>query len=247
MDYIHINKLVTTSIYKQIASSITKAIEEGILKYNDKLPTEKEICESFSISNTAVKMAYEKLIEEGKIKRIKGKGTYVTNRKTYSTELHSFYELDVIDFDDFNKYKREIILFERLLDDFSAYKAMNLTSGDRCYQIMYVVKKDQNPIFLQKVYLPKKYYRDFRKKFNKFDKLYEFIENEYKYEIKHLSSTYNAINASSAEALLLNINPDDAIYFVRTKIIDVFNQVVGYVCSYYPGDFTEFEVTVHAY
>jgi len=73
MNYIVVNKLITKSIYKQIADSITESIESGILSYNDRLPTEKEICKMFSISQTAVKMAYEKLINEGKIIRVKGK------------------------------------------------------------------------------------------------------------------------------------------------------------------------------
>ena len=80
MDYLYVNKTLKVPIYKQLSNSITKAIEEGQLKYNDKLPTEKEVCRTFSISHTVVKMAYEELINEHKIKRIKGKGTYVTNR-----------------------------------------------------------------------------------------------------------------------------------------------------------------------
>ncbi|MFA6377102.1 MAG: GntR family transcriptional regulator, partial [Acholeplasmataceae bacterium] len=85
MDYIYVNKKLKTPIYKQISNSITKAIDEGVLSYNDKLPTEKEIYKTFSISPTAVKMAYEELILNQKIKRIKGKVTYVTNRYLFHT------------------------------------------------------------------------------------------------------------------------------------------------------------------
>ncbi|MBN1968792.1 MAG: UTRA domain-containing protein, partial [Candidatus Delongbacteria bacterium] len=77
-------------------------------------------------------------------------------------------------------------------------------------------------------------------------KLSHLIEQEYNYRIKHLHNTFSPINASSAEALLLRINPDDAIYFVRMKMVDTNDQIIGYVSNYFPGEFTEFEVMVHA-
>ena len=60
MAYLFVNKKLKTPHSKSL-SAITKAIDEGVLSYNDKLPTEKEICKTFSISPTA-KMAYEDLI-----------------------------------------------------------------------------------------------------------------------------------------------------------------------------------------
>ena len=94
MDYIFINKTLKVPIYKQISSSITEAIETGRLTYDDKLPTEKEICHMFSISPTVVKKAYEDLIAQQMIKRIKGKGTYVTNRFVFKSQMHEFYQID---------------------------------------------------------------------------------------------------------------------------------------------------------
>ena len=245
LDYIRVNKLITTSIYKQIASSIADAIDSGLLKYNDKLPTEKEICDSFSISNTAVKMAYEKLIQEGKIKRVKGKGTFVTNRKVYRTDLHSYYEA-VVDDGPNGKYHSEVLLLGRILKDYSVYRAMRLDVGEKCFYLMAVTKRGNNPVLLRKIYLPEKYFPDFRDKHINYDRVYEFIEKGYGYKVKHMHSTFSTINAKSDEALLLNIQKDDALYYVRTFIIDDKDRIIGYVCNYFPGEFTEFEVTVHA-
>lgn len=246
MDYIYINKLLTTSIYKQIASSVTDAIDLGLLKYNDKLPTEKEICQAFSISQTAVKMAYEKLITEGKIKRIKGKGTYVTNRATFRTDLHSFYEVNVVESAQNEIYTKQTIMLGKTSKDYSANRELKLKNSEQCYLIVHVIKSKQNQMLLQKIYLPKKYFTDFEKRYKKDTSLYPFIEKEYNYEIKHIHSTFSAINASASDALLLGMNPDDAIYFIREKIIDKEDNVIAYICNYFPGEFTEFEVIVHA-
>ncbi|MBI9009887.1 MAG: GntR family transcriptional regulator [Tenericutes bacterium] len=247
MDYIKINRLVTTSIYKQIASGITEAIDSGLLKYGDKLPTEKEICQAFSISHTVVKMAYENLIVEGKIKRIKGKGTYVTNRANFHTDLHAFYEVDIKNNDSKIKYNTEVVLFDRIVKDYSAYRALKLENGEKCYKIVTLTKSEQNPIVLQKIYLPEKLYPNFLNCYNSFDKLYDFLESDCcNKKINGLHSIFSAINVSAPDALLLNLNNDEAISFIRTKIEDKNDEIIAYVCSYFPGDLSEFEVIVHA-
>lgn len=242
MDYIKIDKLVTISIYKQIASSITNAIKSGLLKYNDKLPTEKELCESFSISNTAVKMAYEKLISEGLIKRIKGKGTYVTNRNTYQTALHSFYEFDV----KHKEYKTEVILYDRIFKEYGPYRALKLEAGEKCFKLHCVTKKGKNPVALRKIYFPEKFFPSFLETYQSFDNVFDYIEKIYNYKIKHQHNTFSTINATSAEAQLLNINNDDAIYYVRSTITDQSDEIIAYISHYFPGEFTEFEVVVNA-
>ena len=44
MDYITINKYSLVPLYSQLKESIKEAIQNGILKPGDKLPTEHEIC-----------------------------------------------------------------------------------------------------------------------------------------------------------------------------------------------------------
>mgnify|MGYP000857975976 CR=1 FL=1 len=92
----------------------------------------------------------------------------------------------------------------------------------------------------------RKFYSDFLDVYNEDTNIFEMIENGYGYNIKELVSSFSTINASASDALLLRLKQDDAIYSVRTKIIDVNDVVIGYFCNFYPGAFTEFEVKVHA-
>jgi GntR family transcriptional regulator len=245
VDYIHINKLITTSIYKQIATSIKEAINAGKLTYNDRLPTEKEICQTFSISQTAVKMAYEELIKDQLIVRIKGKGTYVTNRQSYHNNMNHFYENELF-LNHQSEYQQQVILFDKKCRDYSAKRVLKLKDKEACYYISRVIYGQGNPKVYQKIYLPKKFFKSFEKVYHDFKNLYTFIEQGFGLNIKHMHNTFTAVNASSSEALLLNIKPDDAIYYVRSKIIDEKDRVVGYVTHFFPGEFTEFEVIVHA-
>jgi GntR family transcriptional regulator len=240
MDYIVINKLITKSIYKQIADSITKAIESGILMYNDKLPTEKEICEMFSISQTAVKKGYETLINNGLIKRIKGKGTYVTNRTTFRTNFHNHFELEKDDL-----VTKNTFLLGKSNKEYSVMRVLNLDDEEKYLLVGSVFCKDNNPRLLQQAYLPEKFFPKFEENIEEFKNIYDLIER-YNIKVKHIHTTFSAYNASSANALLLNINPNDAVYLLKIQITNEMDEVIGYLINYYPGEFTEFEVIVHA-
>jgi GntR family transcriptional regulator len=247
VDYIYVNKTLKIPTYVQIAQSITHAIADGILKYGDRLPTEKEVCRTFSISPVVVKMAYEKLIEDRKIHRIKGKGTYVTNRLTYHTQVHEFYQFETHRVHNEVPYTHHTIMFDIVKEDITAYRMLKLESNEKCYVILRIIKSSQNPVLLQKVYLPQKFFPNLELKYTPNDYLYNLIENKYSHKVKHMHNTFSSINASSNEALLLRVDTDDALYFVRSNIISENDQMIGYVLNYFPGDFTEFEVMVYAH
>ena len=63
--------------YRQIISSIEKAIEEVNLKKGDKLPSVNKVCLEFSLSRDTVLQAYEELKKRGIIYAIPGKGYYI--------------------------------------------------------------------------------------------------------------------------------------------------------------------------
>lgn len=66
--------------YLQIEEHFIDLIDSNTLKYEDKIPTEKELCEEFNTSRMTVNKALTRLANKGYIKRISGVGSFVTNR-----------------------------------------------------------------------------------------------------------------------------------------------------------------------
>ena len=79
MDYIQLNPFSTEPLYRQLKSSIKKAILDGKLAHNFLLPSEHQVMEVFEVSSTVVKKAYQSLEDDKLIYRIRGKGTFVNN------------------------------------------------------------------------------------------------------------------------------------------------------------------------
>ncbi len=81
--------------YIQIKESILQDIKEKRLKSGDQIPTENELCERFQVSRMTVNKAVSALTSEGYIRRISGKGSFVTNslvQKQFRLQPVSFSE-----------------------------------------------------------------------------------------------------------------------------------------------------------
>ncbi len=67
-----------TPKYKQVEEYILKEIDEQRLKEGDQILTEEQLCKKFNFSRMTINKALGHLVESGHIKRIAGKGSFVT-------------------------------------------------------------------------------------------------------------------------------------------------------------------------
>lgn len=68
-------------LYLQLKRLLVKQIKEGRLNPGEKLPSERELCEQYSVSRITVRQALNDLDKEGLIYRTHGKGTFVAQSK----------------------------------------------------------------------------------------------------------------------------------------------------------------------
>jgi GntR family transcriptional repressor for pyruvate dehydrogenase complex len=83
------------TLSQRIERTIEKAIREKKLAVGDKLPTEREMCESFGVSRTALREALRRLSARGLISIQKGSGMYITelNIEDAVRTLNLYYDL----------------------------------------------------------------------------------------------------------------------------------------------------------
>ncbi|MBR4577991.1 MAG: winged helix-turn-helix transcriptional regulator [Oscillospiraceae bacterium] len=82
-------------IYKQLANQITAAINDGVFRPGDRLPTGKEMLEKYKISRGTLNAAYKQLAKNGLITVTQGKGTFVRGHETASHSIETIdYYLD---------------------------------------------------------------------------------------------------------------------------------------------------------
>ncbi len=73
-------------LYLAVKQDIEKRISNGEFSTGDRLPTEKELCEYYSVSRITTQKACNLLVGEGTIYRIQGKGSFVKKIPHISTK-----------------------------------------------------------------------------------------------------------------------------------------------------------------
>jgi GntR family transcriptional regulator len=67
-------------LYAQLEAIIAAQLASGELKPGDMLPTEAQLCEQHRLSRTVVRQAVGGLVTNGRLYRVRGKGTFVSGR-----------------------------------------------------------------------------------------------------------------------------------------------------------------------
>ncbi|MDX6746932.1 GntR family transcriptional regulator [Polaribacter sp. PL03] len=113
MEIVLLNKNSKVPKYKQIVTSIEKAITDGLLKKGDKLPSLNTIKDKNSLSRDTVLTAFNELKNRGIINSVVGKGYYV-----YSEDVDVAKKIFLL-FDELNSFKEDLYnsFLENLGDD----------------------------------------------------------------------------------------------------------------------------------
>ncbi|WP_104372265.1 GntR family transcriptional regulator [Desulfocucumis palustris] len=79
-------------LHVQLKEVLREEIEKG--NYNEKIPSERELMDRFSVSRTTVREAVSALVRDGFLEKIHGKGTFITSHPVneWLSNLRSFTE-----------------------------------------------------------------------------------------------------------------------------------------------------------
>lgn len=82
----HLSNDSPIPLYYQLKETLKDAIQQGELKPGDKIPSERELEETYGVSRMTARRALVELCNEGLVYRERGRGTFVTDLK-YSQNL----------------------------------------------------------------------------------------------------------------------------------------------------------------
>lgn len=226
---IKINKSSRQPYYVQIMQSIEEAIESGVLKDGDRLPTLDEVTTYYEISNISVIRAYTELEKKQRIERIKGRGTYVLARPKRTVELKKFFFARHYMSDHHTHILRYIHLIEKTKQGTTRVK---LSAAINRYPLFIQEIELLVPIrskVIQELYLPIREQDGIIPNF-------DFKRIEIDHEV-------SAKNGSSTEALLLEIEESDPLFHIDSKL-RFEGKLIARVITIFPSKFIRFEVEV---
>ena len=188
-------------LFKQIIASINEGIESGAYARGSAIPSEPELCRVFNTTRMTVRRAIDALVNEGKLYRVQGKGTYVSHielQKTY--QKHGFTS---------NMISLGIRPSSKVLSagvcepDEATRASLELEPGEPVFCLKRIRMADLEPIAIERVWISLKRFPKLPDYDYAETSLYEVLRVEYGLEAGYSRQKLNAIMVEGEDAQLL--------------------------------------------
>lgn len=240
-----INKSSPIPIYYQLEEIIKDLIEKGELKPGDSLPAEREYAEQFQISRMTVRQALNELVNDGYLYRVKGKGTFVAERKPKIEQalqgLTSFTE-------DMKargmKPGSQLLQFEIIQATSLIANQLGIQEYGPVYEMKRIRLADNEPMALETNYISTNFIKGLTEKIVN-QSLYSYIEKQLNLKIDYASQVIESSIANELEAEYLNILPGAPIMLIQRNTFLKDGTPVEFVKSTYRADRYKFMIQMN--
>lgn len=229
-----ISKENNEPLYQQLIQNIKNCIEKGIIKENEKLPSENEICKKYDLSRTVVRMALNHLEKNGYIYRVQGKGSFVTTLKIYQNRsyISKFYD----DAKTSGKIPLSKILSFKLKEPNRYIKdKMNLLKNDKVVKLVWIRYGNSEPLIYETIYLNHSLVKGIEKIDLTSKKLYDILAKEYGIKKIYGKELFYPCKIEGTEAKYLAIN-DGCLGMKIERLVYSGNKILEYTESVVRGD-----------
>jgi GntR family transcriptional regulator len=208
-----INKNSPVPIYHQLEEYIKQQIQNGILKEEAVIPSEREYAERFEISRMTVRQAINNLVSEGYLKRQKGRGTFV-NKKKVEQELQGMTSFTEDMLSRGMSPSSTLLSFQIIPADKKTASDLRIEEKDFVYKIKRIRLADDAPLALETAYIPVELVPGLTEE-NSNLSLYQYIEEHLSLSISEATQEIEAAIASSHDAEALGIDIGDPILLIE--------------------------------
>jgi GntR family transcriptional regulator, histidine utilization repressor len=138
--------------YEQVKDFIARRIQDGTWRAGDRLPSESELVQQFGMSRMTVNRALRELVEQGRIRRVAGVGSFVAEDKPQSNLLQiASLAQDIRSRG--HDYACEVVTVERISATLEVASALGLHTGASVFHCVCVHKEDGVPMQLEDRYV----------------------------------------------------------------------------------------------
>ncbi len=137
--------------YRKLAAVLTEEIAAGKYGPEDALPTDTELMEKYALGRQTVRRAFQELVADGVVYRVRGKGTFPTERPHTGRMVRSTGSIEQLE--QWSGTQMELVSGLQLRRDTEHAAALGLESNTVA-QLTVRRWSDDEPFALTDVYLP---------------------------------------------------------------------------------------------
>ena len=219
--------------YLQLVDILIEKIEKN-LSEDDRLESERELCDLYEVSRTTVRQAMGELEKRGYIYKVKGKGTFISTKRV-KQHLDSFYSFT----NEMRKLgkipKSEILGFEIIEATKVLREKFNCSQDNLFYKITRLRKADDVPMIHEITYLPFEMFENLTKKLLKEMPMYEVLKKKYSILVNFAEEYFEPVLTEMIESLYLKI-PQGSPSLKIERFTYECNRLIEYTVGVARGD-----------
>lgn len=231
-----INNELHIPLHIQISLVLEEKIKEGV--YTEKIPSERELMDQYSVSRTTIREAVLRLVNNGVLKKVHGKGTFIKEKapiNEWLSTLNSF---------------TERVKNEGMEPGSKLLSSGIITEKDSLIEIfesdMYTIERlryvDQKPVAIERHF----YSVDLGLSLAEYDldhaTIFELLENELGIKLVEAEQSISTEIVDDRIAQLLNVPPNTSVLSVERIIYDESGIPVEYYKGLYRSDMYVFRI-----
>jgi GntR family transcriptional regulator len=229
--------------YLQLSDWLRSMIEKGRYSIGERLPSEMELSQMFTLNRNTVRQAISQLVAEGLVLKKNGVGTFVTSRVDDRVEysLKNIMSLTQ-EFGKLGITPHTTLVSKKVIQTTDDLTEKLMLGGDsRAIQIKRVRFGNGIPLVLERSYFS---YREYRRILNMDipDSLYKVLIEEFGVTLERSIQTLRAIQLPDKDAQLLEVEAGFPATLQESIIYDSDNIAVELLHSCYRGDKFVFKV-----
>ena len=218
---------------------IENYIVEHQLKPDDKLPSERELCEMWGFNRNTLRNAINHLVSEGKLYRKRGSGTFVNTSKIMLNlqELKSFSQ-SVIEAGRIPYSK--VLSFDLVDGTKKVNTALKMKEKEKVWVLVRVRGIDQKPVLIETAYLSYSKFPDLDQCNFSDLSLYEVLSKVYGIKLHSGVEKIGITYTNKDESDLLMVGEEVPVFFREGTVYDENDEPVEYFKSVARSDYVYF-------
>jgi len=211
-----IDKNSPTPLYYQLKEELALLIRNGTYPAGGKLPAELKISQELGLSRGTVRQAISSLVNEGRLHRVQGQGTYVSKSppalrlaQHFTSFAEDMREISAL-------FTTRILLKESIPARGRLLTKLNLSHGDNVFYLKRLGEVEGEPFVLALTYLAESLCPGLLDKNLTSRPLYDILEQDYGLRLAKATRTLEASTADEHEAKLLRIPIGAPIHFLHS-------------------------------
>ena len=231
------------ALFSQLEEIIRDGIENGIWSPGEAIPSERELSNIYNLSRMTVRRALDRLVSNGLLFRVDGKGTFVSEPKV-SYQALSLAGLRKQTIGIGQAPSAKLLGVEKILAPANIAVVLKISPDSPMFLIERVSFANEIPFALHRSYIPEEICPQLETANLTNNSLYELLREKHNIVISRATETLESTLATDREGIFLNVPAGSPMFLLRITTFDADDDPIEFAKVIFRGDRVQLSLNI---